>query len=340
MANRTKKRKIQLKEQQDAEGISRQVSKGKTINLSLFILIKLILILLIPILYFLYSPLLLFDMILIVGLFFIAKMAERGENKSVVKANHIHIFKFDSALALILIIIAFCGAIGTITTKERKGNFDNFQKSEVQQIIKNDDFTAMRLNNFWSQTKKFFVNWGSLLTGDRNYGSTNGTNNFGFGEPPENFVTDGSEIAEEQKQEGSEKSADDKIKFSMDDLPMNYMYSSIISTVDTIIIFTIAGMGFLSIIAIVIKKRKFDTLMNATIDESKPLSLSDDEIDRILSFGEDVIDCKNYNIDEKIKEQELKDKNQKEIVSNNQIKKEVVDQTNIPLLDKKPGDEI
>jgi hypothetical protein len=30
----------------------------------------------------------------------------------------------------------------------------------------------------------------------------------------------------------------------------------------------------------------------------------------------------------------LKDKNQKEIITNNQIKKEVIDQTNIPLLDK------
>ncbi len=128
MATDAKKKRIQIMEQQDAEGISRKRWKH-TLNPNIFILIKTILIILIPIIYFVYSPILILVMVSYVGVYFLAQMAEHSLNKSVIRANHIHIFKFDSAIALIIIVISIFGVCLSTTNKTKDSVFEKMDSN-------------------------------------------------------------------------------------------------------------------------------------------------------------------------------------------------------------------
>jgi len=345
MSNKTKKKQILLKEKQDAEGISRKKSKGKEISIETFMLIKILLLIAIPVVYFIYSPLLLVLMILYVCLFFLARMAERKTNKSVIKSNHIHISKFDSALALILIIVAFCGAIGTVTSTQQKGTFERFEKAEITEFIKDKKFGDIKKDNFWNNVGTFFTNFGSLLTGSRNSSTPFGIADFGFEKPPEDFIANAEDFQLEMKdfpkQDGFKFS---KKNFSMDNVPVKYVFSSILSTINTILIFTVVGFGVASIVVIGIKKRNFEIAMNAKIKETKIEFLDDKEIDRILSFGEEVTneELNEETIQEKIENQNIEDKLlQKENENLEKAEKEEkTKETKLKILDLKPEDEI
>ena len=129
MASRSKKKDVYRKEQQDAKCISRK-KWNYTMSFKMFLIIKIILILLIPIIYFVYSPLLVVLMLLYVGVFFLARLTERSMNTSVIKTNHIHIPKFDSALALVLIVVAICGILIEMDSSTKfRGVIDGTKKS-------------------------------------------------------------------------------------------------------------------------------------------------------------------------------------------------------------------
>lgn len=244
MPKKNKKWQTYVKEQQDAYGISRKKRKGKTIKIETFLLIKFLLVIAIPIFYFVYAPLLLPILILYVGLFFLARMAEMETNKSVIKANRIGIFKLDSALALILIIIALVGAIGSVSTKRHVGMFENSDRPAFAQMAQNRDFKKIKSNRFWKQVETFFVNWGSLLTGDRGLSSSSNKGKFGFEKPPEGFVSD------------KFKPTGDKMKFSMENVPVKYVLSSILSTVDTVLVFAVFRLRTSFAIGVVDKEKQ------------------------------------------------------------------------------------
>src|SRR5574344_1787287 len=127
--NKTKRKKQQRMEEQDAQGISRKTF-NHSISLEFFIAVKILCIASIPILYFVYSPLLIVSVLAYVFLFFISILAERKINKSVIKSNHIKIFKLDSAVALLIIIISLFGVCIGGTNKVKSGNFENMEQTE------------------------------------------------------------------------------------------------------------------------------------------------------------------------------------------------------------------
>ena len=100
--------------------------------------------------------------------------------------------------------------------------------------------------------------------------------------------------------------------FSFDDIPIDYVTSSTMSTINTVLIFSVSGLGLVSIFAIYLKKRKFEREMSEIIIESKIEMLSDGELERILSFGGEIEETKlsRKEINEKIKEEKLKTKEQ------------------------------
>ena len=361
MASSSKKKKIQKMEAQDAEGISRKKYKF-TINPTVFIIIKLIIIALIPFFYFIYSPMLIFVFIAYIGLFFLARLAERSMNKSVIRSNHIHISKIDSGVALIVVMIAVCGGVMSMTKKNVQSTFQGMSNKDFIQMrgdkeesdssdnssfpnfpfgggfgsdqTTTDDgnennimsFDKMKKNMVWVKIKQNLVNIGSLLTGNRNLFAEEQSFNFTPSKPPEDFITDSSEIPElpegldfgdlDMSEFGGIGGGRGKdFMFSMDNIPINYVTSSTMSTINSILIFTVAGMGLLSIFAIFIKKHKFEKEMNEVIVEGKIEMLSNEELNRILSFGEEVDESTiNQNeIAEKIKAENLrssKSKNQ------------------------------
>ncbi len=317
MASSSKKKKIQQMEIQDAQGISRKKWKH-TMNPNLFILIKFIIIALIPIFYFVYSPLLIFIFIAYVGLFFLARMAERSMNKSVIRSNHIHISKFDSGLALIVVIIALFGGLLSATQKNVKSSFQGMTQTEFTQKRGDMDFSSFKSQSQWNQVKQNLISIGSLLTGERNLFKEEKTFNFTSAERPKDFITDESQIPEMPADfdPSSMNSGDSKpgggrgknFDFSVDDIPIDYVTSSTMSTISTILIFSVAGLGLVSILAIYVKKRKFEREMSEIVIESNIEMLSEGELERILSFGEDAEESKlsRKEINEKIKAEKIK----------------------------------
>ena len=334
MASSSKKKKIQQMELQDAKGISRKKWKH-TMNPNLFILIKLIIIALIPIFYFVYSPLLIFVFIAYIGLFFLARMAERSMNKSVIKSNHIHISKIDSGVAMIIVIIALCGGLLSATQKNAKSAFQGMPQTEFSQKRGNMDFSSLKKQAEWAQFKQKLINIGSLLTGERNLFKEEKTFKFTPAERPKNFIKDKSEIPELPADfdpssfggfggggsgfgggfggEGNFMPGGGRGKnfnFSFDNIPINYVTSSTMSTISTVLIFSVAGLGLISIFAIYLKKRKFEREMSEVIIETKIELLSEGELERILSFGEETEETKlsKKEINERIKAENIKTK--------------------------------
>ena len=327
MASSSKKKKIQQMELQDSQGISRRRWKH-TMNPNLFILVKLIVIALIPIVYFVYSPLLIFVFFAYIGLFFLARMAERSLNKSVIRSNHIHISKIDSGVAMIVVIIALFGGLLSTTQKNVKSSFGGMQNTEFFEKRGEMDFSSFKRKSEWNQFKQKLVSIGSLLTGERNLFKAEKTFNFTPAEPPKDFIIDESQIPELPADlnggdfggfEGFPSGGGGfmpgggrgkNFDFSFDDIPIDYVTSSTMSTINTVLIFSVSGLGLVSIFAIYLKKRKFEHEMSEVIIESKIEMLSDGELERILSFGEEIEETKlsRKEINEKIKAEKLKTK--------------------------------
>lgn len=348
MASSSKKKKIQQMEIQDAQGISRKKWKH-TMNPNLFILIKFIIIALIPIFYFVYSPLLIFIFIAYVGLFFLARMAERSMNKSVIRSNHIHISKFDSGVALIVVIIALFGGLLSTTQKNVKSSFQGMPQTEFFQKRGDKDFSSFKRKSQWNQAKQKLISISSLLTGERNLFKEEKTFNFTPAKPPKDFIKDKSEIPELPADFNGEGFGNfdgfpsgggfmpgggrgQKFDFSFDDIPIDYVTSSTMSTISTVMIFSVAGLGLVSILAIYVKKRKFEREMNEVVIESKIEMLSEGELERILSFGEEMEESKlsRKEINEKIKAENIKTK-ELSLTNNDSIINQ--DEENIEILD-------
>ena len=298
MASRGKKKKLSQMEVEDSLNLSRK-KWDHTMSPKLFIILKLLVAILIPIMYFIYSPFLVVLMIVYVSLFFLAILAERRLNKSVIKKNHIKIPKFDSALALIVICIAFAGSISTVSSKSSGGMFANLSEDQISTFVSEKDFSGARQSNWWASVSTYFTNFGSLLTGERSVFSSDSGFSFGMGEPPEGFVSEGEALPTNITQPTGER-----VEMSMEDIPLEYMFSTILSTVDSALIFLVSGVGILSVIYIVVKRNKFENEMTEVLIDNTDQSFTEEEINRLLSFGEDEerADLTSSEIDEKIQQ--------------------------------------
>lgn len=272
MAKSSKRKKIQIMERQDALGISRKRHRF-TISLSVFTLIKLVLIALIPIVYFVYSPLLISIMILYAATFFACFAAENGMNTSVIKSQHIKIAKFDCAIALAVIVIAVCGGFMSLTTKTQR-SFKEFVHADSS-YTQSDFFKQMQKRKNTQIALRNLKQFGSCLTGERNIFKTTDGFSFGGEKPPEHGV------GRPNFQGGEHK------KFSMADMPLSYVSSTTMSTTCSVLIFSTAGFGLLSLLAVHYKKSKRDAFMATTVISGKITLLDDDKLNEILSFGED-----------------------------------------------------
>lgn len=261
---KAKNKRIKKMENMDAKGISRKKHKHE-IPFKVFFLLKAIGIVLIPIIYFVYSPFLALVIIYYIALYFIAFFCENSLNKSVIKSNYIKIPKFDSAIALIALVIGLYSSITNIN--DRVGHFANTWFQKFVQTIKNI---------------------GSLQTGQRTLFGPTSIFKFGPIDKPDNFVPMG------------EKPDFKPEEFSMDNIPVEFMFSQILSTAVTVLIFSIAVFGIISLIVTYLKIKKFNREMTEVTYDAL-FTLDDKEIERILSFGleEDTDINVSTNINEK-----------------------------------------
>lgn len=259
MASSAKKKKIKNMEKEDAQGVSRKRYK-RTLSFETFAILKGVVLALIPVMFFLYSPALVLVMAAYVALAYAAILTERGMNKSVIKANHIHIPKADSAIAAVIIVIALVGAVIGAVSVSRPPMLKNFSSSDMENFAGNAG--SFRVGGFFMRIKQVLSNFGSLLTGKRSI-----SNGLGFGT---------------QSPPGGGHGG-----FSFDDLPLQYLFSLILSIVSTVLICLVFLLGCYSLLSAYLKRRKFSKMMNEVIYDGEIKLLSDEELDEILSFGDE-----------------------------------------------------
>ncbi|MGD9909678.1 MAG: hypothetical protein AB7U79_03635 [Candidatus Izemoplasmatales bacterium] len=263
-------RKISRLESEDAKGISRKRYK-LVMSPKTFFIMKGIGIVLIPLVYFAYSPFLILVMFYFVGLFFAGIGLEHYLNKSVIKSNHIHIPKYDSAIALLLISIGIFGS--------------SFSAARGK--------VGMFANTIWFKITQAFNNMGSLLTGVRNIFSTQPTFGFGAMDKPDNFIPNEAAFLERMDGMappggGGAFGGRPQFELSMDDIPVEFMFSQVLSTVTTVLIIAVGVFGALSLYYTFKKIKNFNIEQNEVIVDNEIKILEDDEIRKILDFGDIV----------------------------------------------------
>ena len=72
----------------------------------------------------------------------------------------------------------------------------------------------------------------------------------------------------------------------MDDIPVEFMFSQIYSTIATLSIILIGVLGVLSLIYTIRKLKKFEKEQAETVTDGEITLLADEEIARILDFGQ------------------------------------------------------
>ena len=116
-------------------------------------------------------------------------------------------------------------------------------------------------------------NLGSCLTGNRVlFGDGKGMH-FGTKDMPENMPK-----PDEKR---------DFKNFSLEDLPVEAIFSQMVSSINTVLIFMIPVANFTTLIIFKRKKKKFDKNMNEIITESYA-NFTDEKLDELFTFGLEV----------------------------------------------------
>ncbi len=265
-----KKSKIKRLESLDRQGLSRKKYSFK-MKPKRFFTLKIIGIISIPVVYFVYSPILFLVMIYFIAMFFFAIATEHSLNKSVIRSNHVKIPKYDSAIALVLLCVSFFGTIYS-SAQTKIGMFTNTVSMQITQ---------------------FFNNFGSLLTGRRTiFGSTRDFQ-FGSMERPDDFIANRADMMEKF---GSMERPDGdfagfagrppRVELNMDDLPIEFMFSQLLSTIATVLLVALGVFAIVSLISTIKKIKRFNEEQDEVIVDSKILILDDDLIEKVLDFGE------------------------------------------------------
>ncbi|MBU1093038.1 MAG: hypothetical protein KKH01_01100 [Firmicutes bacterium] len=259
---KNQKKKQKILEKLDIKGIKHKRHKF-IINIKVLYKLKFIAIFLIVISYFFFSTFLAYIMIFYVALFYIAIGCEHQLNKSVIKSNQIKIPKYDSAIALLLVLIATVGAIFGVS----QGRFGRFS------------------NTFWSKLVSNIQNFGTLLTGQRNLFGKSKIFGFGVGQRPDGFIPD-SDSFNQMIGEAPPMGGRPDFEISLDNIPIEFMFSQILSTVNTFLIFSVVGIGILSLLITHNKLKKFNHNLGEILIDGEITMLSSEELERIISYGE------------------------------------------------------
>lgn len=280
-------------ERQDSQGLTRKRAKLR-LGMWGFYIIKFVLMALIITAYFVYSKALLPLLLVYAGTFFLSFTAEKNMNRSYLKKNYIKLPKFDNALALIIVIAAVTAvSAGISTTSVSDQDFMFTRLIEQGKYEEAEEYLENKANT-QSLTDCF-----TLLTGERDMLSRSRVNKFGLGVPPDGFKPPENNGGE--RPSGTPPTLPDdfdfesfrgehfgggdfKMKFG--DLPVNYIFTSLLSTIASAIILFVPLTGLLQMYSVYAVKRRQDKRNESPIIVSSSLYIDEKELDRLLEYGE------------------------------------------------------
>jgi hypothetical protein len=185
-------------------------------------------------------------------------------NKSIIKSRQIKLPKFDSGLALFLVVIGLFGSLFGMT-----------QGGKVGQIA----------NTFFLKLSRTFEVIGTLMTGTRILFGGGRIVKFGMGTPPEGFIPKSGVIGTVNRQPkmGSGRPMMD---LSIDNLPIEFMFSQILSTTTTILVFTVMVLGIISLWYTHKKVIQFNRDDYEVFLSGEIKMLTESALHKIVNFGE------------------------------------------------------
>lgn len=203
-----KKKKLHKKELEDSEGIRRKKSNKPEMSLTTYNIIKIVLVVAMLISFFTFSTLLLPLFLAYTSLYYFSTWAERKINRQFNKENKKKIFKVDASLAFITLVVAISTTFYSFSTM---------------------------VGNRFNSISSYFYRIMSLSTGVRKSGG----GSTGFGGKPSGF----------QKPSGGTGSMGgrpSRPNFDMNDLPIEFAFNQILSSIVQILVFSVIIVGALT----------------------------------------------------------------------------------------------
>lgn len=211
----SKKKKIRKKESLDSEGIrTRRKGDKPELDINIFYYIKALLLVLMLISYFVFSTALLPLFIGYTSLYYFSYWVERKINRNFNSENKKSLFKVDYALAFITIVVAISSTIYSFGTM---------------------------VGNKMKSFNMYFYRIMSLSTGVRNSKGKQ----FGMGERPEGFTKPsggGGGFS------GDSSSRPPRPDFDLNDLPVEFAFNQILSSVIQFLIFGVIIIGSITVV--------------------------------------------------------------------------------------------
>lgn len=142
------------------------------------------------------------------------------------------------------------------------------QRERVAVQLGAADFAAARRRSAWIGFTQKVADFGSLLTGRRSVFS--GTRRFATVDPPEDFSPPPGGMPEMP---------------DLDDMPFDYVVSSVLSSINTVLVFGTAGAGLLSLVVYRRRKKNAERYVSQVIPDTSMANFTDEQLEKILFYG-------------------------------------------------------
>ncbi len=227
---------------EDDNCIQKKKKTGFRLSMKTYRTIKLALIIAIPVVYFVYSGLLFFVFAGLGATVVLTNVKEKEFNKGLKKELQSTLPKGDSLLAILVIILSIVSIIFSVSTSsQRKSIFQGFNETEIKASIQDFDFEFDKGDMIWREIQNQLRNLGNLSTGERVFFQE--TRRFGMmgkGMPPEG--------AEPPADMGNMPTPPKDMSEMMDEIPFSILFSSILKSLNTGLVFLVAGVGVITLI--------------------------------------------------------------------------------------------
>ncbi len=231
---------------EDDNCIQKKKKTGFRISMKTYRIIKLALVIAIPVAYFVYSQLLFFVFAALGATVVFTNVKEKEFNKGLKKELRSSLPKGDSLLAILVIVISVVSIIFSVSaSSQRKSMFQGFNETEIEESIQDFDFEFDKSDMVWREIKNQLRSLGNLSTGERVFFEE--ARRFGMmggGMPP-----DGAEPPAGMGNMPDRKPPKDMSEM-LDELPFGILFSAILKSVNTGLVFLVAGVGVITLIRI------------------------------------------------------------------------------------------
>ena len=232
----SKKDTLRRMQKEDALGISRRRKSYLHIDRRVYRTFKIVMAIALPVLFFLYSPALIAaTVVYIVVVCIFNANAEREMNDNYRPDCHVKMPKYDVAAAVAVTALTIIGVVlSQCLSKNAGGMLGGFSTDELADFLGSGKF-PVDFPGGWFAIREVLVDLGSLMTGERSLFSSF---RIGMQAPPS--MPGGGGF-------GGAPGGGAMPEISLSDLPLSFVFSTLFSVLNSILLFSVAALALLSL---------------------------------------------------------------------------------------------